>query len=40
MHEALLRSRTLATEPGDFVSISRPPVDEFTGRLKFKVERS
>ena len=40
MHEAHLQGRTFATEPGNFVSISRPPVDEFTGRLEFGVERS
>ena len=37
MHEALLPSRTFATEHGDFVSISRPPVDEFTEWLELKV---
>ena len=40
MHEALLPGRTFATEPADFVSISRPPVDEFTDWLEFKIERS
>ena len=40
MHEARLPSRTLATQPGYSVSISRPPVDEFTGRLEFRIERS
>ena len=40
MYEALLPRRTFATEPGDFVLISRPPVDEFSEWLEFKVERS
>ena len=40
MQEALLPSRTFTTEHGDFVSISRPPVDEFSEWLEFKVERS
>ena len=40
MHEALLPSRTFATEPRGFVSICRPPVEEFTEWLEFSVERS